>query len=88
MTHLRIYGRTIISRPFQLVRISYQKLNFMESVVFSCFPIISMLGGTNQEPFQVQKLLRLLNKLMLMLWVFFVGSVKRKPKKLFVSMVP
>jgi hypothetical protein len=28
MTHLRIYGRQVIARYFQLVRISYQKLDF------------------------------------------------------------
>jgi hypothetical protein len=54
MTHLRIYGRKIISRHFQaqLVRISYQKLDFMEPVVFLLFSssIISILGGTIQEP--------------------------------------
>jgi hypothetical protein len=50
MSHLTINGRKIISRHFQLVRISYQKLDFQ--VVFLMFlsPIISMLGGSNQEP--------------------------------------
>jgi hypothetical protein len=41
MTHLRIYGRKIISRHFQLVRKSYQKLDFHGISRFSS--IISML---------------------------------------------
>jgi hypothetical protein len=52
MTHLRIYGRKIISRQFQLVRISYQKLDFHGICSFSdvSSSIISMVGGSNQEP--------------------------------------
>jgi hypothetical protein len=41
MTHLRIYGRKIISRHFQLVRISYQKLDFHGVSRFSAVFIIN-----------------------------------------------
>jgi hypothetical protein len=52
MTHLRMYGRNIISRHFQLVRIPYQKLGFHGICSLSnvSSSIISMLGGSNQEP--------------------------------------
>jgi hypothetical protein len=57
LTHLRIYGRKIISRHFQLVRISYQKLDFHGISRFLLFSssIISMLGGTIQEEPWIQK---------------------------------
>jgi hypothetical protein len=56
LTHLRIYGGKIISRHFQLVKISYKKWIFMESFVFPLFlsSIISMLGSTDEEPW-IQK---------------------------------
>jgi hypothetical protein len=43
-THLRIYGRKIISRHFQLVRISYQKLDFHRISRFSAVFIINNLN--------------------------------------------
>jgi hypothetical protein len=56
MTHLRVYGRKIISRHFQLVKILYQKLDFHGISRFFAVSssIISMLGGTIQEPW-IQK---------------------------------
>jgi hypothetical protein len=45
MTNLRIYGRKIISRHFQLVRISYQKLDFHGSSRFSAVFIINNLNA-------------------------------------------
>jgi uncharacterized membrane protein len=65
LTHLRIYGRKIISRHFQLVRISYQNLDFHGISRFSAAlsSIISMFGGTIQEPIYMEPM----NKLMLTL---------------------
>jgi hypothetical protein len=56
LTHLRIYGGKVISRHFQLVRISYKNWIFMELVIFPLFSssIISMLGSTDKEPW-IQK---------------------------------
>jgi hypothetical protein len=45
MTHLRICGRKIISRHFQLVRISYQKLDFHGISRFSAVFIINNLNA-------------------------------------------
>jgi hypothetical protein len=45
MTHLRIYGRKIISRHFQLVRISYQKLDFHRISRFSAVFMINNLNA-------------------------------------------
>jgi hypothetical protein len=45
MTHLRIYGRKIISRHFQLVRISYQKLDFHRISLFAADFIINNLNA-------------------------------------------
>jgi hypothetical protein len=52
LTHSRIYGGKIISRHFQLVRISYKELDFHGISRFSAVSssIILMLGGTIQEP--------------------------------------
>jgi hypothetical protein len=57
MTYLRINGRKINSKHFQLVRLSYQKLDYHGISRFSAvfvIIIISMLGGTIQEPW-IQK---------------------------------
>jgi hypothetical protein len=45
MTHLRIYGRKIIFRHFQLVRISYHKLNFHGISRFSAVFITNNLNA-------------------------------------------
>jgi hypothetical protein len=45
MTHLRSYGRKITSRHFQLVRISYQKLDFHGISRFSAVFIINNLNA-------------------------------------------
>jgi hypothetical protein len=45
LTHLRIYGRKIISRHFQLVRIPYQKLDFHGISGFSDVFIINNLNA-------------------------------------------
>jgi hypothetical protein len=45
MTHLRIYERKIISRHFQLVRISYQKLDFHGVSRFFAVFIINNLNA-------------------------------------------
>jgi hypothetical protein len=45
MTHSKIYGRRIISRHFQLVRISYQKLDFHGISRFSSVFIINILNA-------------------------------------------
>jgi hypothetical protein len=42
MTHLRIYGRKLISRHFQLARIAYQKLYFHSISRFSAVSIINV----------------------------------------------
>jgi hypothetical protein len=44
MTHLRIYGRKIIFRYFQLVRISYPKL---DSHAISRFPAVFIINNRN-----------------------------------------
>jgi hypothetical protein len=44
MTHLRIYGRIIMLMYFQLVRISYQKLDFHGISPFSAVFIINNLN--------------------------------------------
>jgi hypothetical protein len=44
MTHLRIYGRKIMARYSQLVRISYQKLDFHGISRFSAVFIINNLN--------------------------------------------
>jgi hypothetical protein len=49
MTHLRIYGRKIISRHFQLVRISYQKLYFHRISRFSAVFIINNLNASKYK---------------------------------------
>jgi hypothetical protein len=45
MTHLRVYRRKIISRPFQFVRISYQKLDFHGIGRFSAVFIFNNLNA-------------------------------------------
>jgi hypothetical protein len=44
LTHFRFYGRKIISRHFQIVRISYQKLDFHRISRFSAVFIINILN--------------------------------------------
>jgi hypothetical protein len=49
LTHLRIYGRKIISRHFQLVRISYQKLDFHRISLFDAVFIINNLNASRYK---------------------------------------
>jgi hypothetical protein len=49
MTNLRIYGRKIIYRHFQLVRISYQKLDFHIISRFSAVFIIINLNASRYK---------------------------------------
>jgi hypothetical protein len=49
LTHLRIYGRKIISRYFQLVKISYQKLDFRRISRFSAVVIIKNLNASRYK---------------------------------------
>jgi hypothetical protein len=49
MTHLKINGRKIISRHFQLGRISYQKLDFQRISRFSAVFIIDNLNASRYK---------------------------------------
>jgi hypothetical protein len=49
MTHLRIYGRKIISRHIQLVGISYRKLYFHRISRFSAVFIINNLNASKYK---------------------------------------
>jgi hypothetical protein len=52
MTHLKIYGREIISRQFQLVRISYQRLDFHGISRFSAVFIINNLNAWRNHAYK------------------------------------
>jgi hypothetical protein len=109
MIHLRIYGRKIISRYFQLVRISYQKLDVHGISRFSAVYIINNLNALryNSVTMDTKSLfglsfnrsdkdnanistgffrnlfivsLTLTEQTNTYVGVFFVASVKRKPK--------
>jgi hypothetical protein len=82
MTHLRINGRKIISRHFQLVRISYQKLDFHGIGRFSSVPIINNFNAWKYTGTMNTKSLLTdpTKKTPTLALVIFVGSVKRKPK--------
>jgi hypothetical protein len=90
MTHLRIYGRKIISRHFQLVKISYQKLYFHRISPFSAVFIINNLNAWRYKSrtMYIKSLFRLYfsrsNKKMLMLGIFLSDLLKESLNKLFV----
>jgi hypothetical protein len=83
LTRLRIYGRKIISRHFQLVRISYQKLDFHGVNCFSAVFIINHLNAWRYKSgtMNTKILFRLSfnrseKKTQHYVGVYFVGSVR------------